>query len=234
MFTRTIAALAAGILIVVGTGCACCWGIAGHGWPMGVSPIAASPCNCEELSCTQCSLCTDCSPASTCGCQIPTWGPLTPLFAIFCWGYPDDGCGELYLGDWPTQPRGCQPCDHWGNWVGPFGSGEISQTFGDPDLDPNLTVGPRSIGEPAEGCPVCDRTISSHPEMQPTKSPGLAPRHALVPSGGHTYFRKVSSGGSSLRSPRITPPKSGLSQTELVPCPQCGRYHITRPILQGN
>jgi hypothetical protein len=234
MLVRTIVVIAAGALVVAGTGCVCCPEIGGCTWPVGVSPLPALPCPCEPEDCSECSPCTACSAGETCGCPIPAWGPLSPLFAIFCWGYPDNGCGDLYFGDWPTQPRGCQPCDHWGNWVGPFGSGEISQTLGDSNLDPNLTVIPEGSGGPAEACPGCDGTISSHAKVQHKRSAGFTPRNGLVPSAGSTYFRKVSWSGSGLKSPRITPLKSGRSQTQLVPCPQCGRYHIAQPIVQGN
>ncbi len=234
MFTRTFAALAAGILIVVGTGCACCWGIAGHGWPKGVSPISASPCSCEELSCTQCSLCTGCSPASTCGCQIPTWGPLSPLFAILCWGYPDNGCGELYLGDWPTQPRGCQPCDHFGNWVGRFGSGEITQNFNDPTLVSNPILTSDLAGIPRERCSACDHPSPPQNRGYQDTPPTLSRSQSSSPPMGQPHFRKVSSAGYTLKTPGSNPQGNGFPRTELVPCPQCGRSHITRPIIRAN
>jgi hypothetical protein len=34
------------------------------------------------------------------------------------------GCGELYWGEWLSDPpQRCDPCDNWGNWIGPQPSG---------------------------------------------------------------------------------------------------------------
>ena len=74
-----------------------------------------------------------CGPAcDTCGdpcdetCGQPCYshcGPLSWLFAIFTCGYPDNGCGEVYWGDFHGDPPDCcDPCDRCGNWTGGAGA----------------------------------------------------------------------------------------------------------------
>jgi hypothetical protein len=240
MLLRTIPVLAAGLLLVFGTGCACCPGIAGYGYFPGGPSIPPRLCTCEaltceDLNCAAQSPCGTCGPGEgCCGCPVPTWGPLSPLFAIFCWGYPDTGCGELYFGDWPTHPRGCQPCDHWGKWVGPFGPGETVQSFGDPGLPADPVLANSSPPIPGGACTICDRQLPPPTQGYQTMASGLARNQTPSPSAGQPRFRKVSSGGYALKPPGMPPPKAGVPRTELVPCPSCGRYHITRPIVQRN
>lgn len=48
-------------------------------------------------------------------------GPLAGLFHLLGIGrgYPCDGCGPRYWGDWGGERAGCEACDEYGHWVGP-------------------------------------------------------------------------------------------------------------------
>ncbi len=167
MVRATLSLLTAVGGIIVMAGCAAPCGVIGPS-PCGpllpgsvISTFSVNYCD-AEVPCEQpaCEPCGEISPATTCCQPIPAWGPLSPLFAIFCWGYPDTGCGELYLGDWPLRPRGCEPCDHFGNWVGPWAKMEATGSYfatsapATPELasNPTTTTG---------GCAVCQHRTAA-------------------------------------------------------------------------
>ncbi|WP_347244735.1 hypothetical protein [Thermogutta sp.] len=47
-------------------------------------------------------------------------GPLAGLFHLLGIGrgYPCDGCGPRYWGDWGGERAGCEACDEYGHWIG--------------------------------------------------------------------------------------------------------------------
>ncbi|GEM_PF-1490777 len=118
--------------------------------PIGAHPIVVAgegpTCDYETGFCssecgpTLAGYCGSACCAVVAGPQPPYWGPLTWLFNLLSCGYCGDGCGETYWGDWVTW-KSCEPCDHWGNWVGP---------------DP-LTAVPHqpSYTAPPDSCPSC-------------------------------------------------------------------------------
>lgn len=64
------------------------------------------------------------APAPTCdapyGPPYAPCGPLTWLFRLFDGdGWCGGGCGEVYCGDWASDPPDCcDPCDRLGNYTG--------------------------------------------------------------------------------------------------------------------
>jgi hypothetical protein len=67
-----------------------------------------------------------CGMASAPACDGPygpagaPCGPLTWLFRLLDGdGWYGDGCGEMYCGDFCSDPPDCRdPCDRWGNYTG--------------------------------------------------------------------------------------------------------------------
>lgn len=57
--------------------------------------------------------------AGPCGPACYPRGPLSWLFALFAGDFCGDGCGEIYWGDFYSEPpECCDPCDRCGNWTG--------------------------------------------------------------------------------------------------------------------
>jgi len=101
-----------------------------HGWQGGHGG-GCGDCGCEE--CADCGTachdagpaCDDCAPdcGSDCGtcCGHPGGGKCSLFKRLWGGHCHEGGCGEVYWGDWHGEPADCccEPCDHWGNWIGP-------------------------------------------------------------------------------------------------------------------
>jgi len=72
------------------------------------------------------------------------------------------GCGEIYWGEWISDPPdACDPCDDWGNWIGPTKGGVPSKGGGASRLH-NLASGLGNLfghrndeGKGQSGCDSC-------------------------------------------------------------------------------
>lgn len=213
-------------------GCATPCGVVGAA-PCGVGvfrPLAA-PCSvdvcspCEACEDPVCDACVDACCGCACCYPVPMWGPLSPLFAIFCWGYPDNGCGEVYFGDWPGRPRGCEPCDHWGNWVGPWASARIGE-------EPFLSAsGEIPADWPAEfqtlggGCSGCGHSVQlGHRRTTPARA--LPTQTRFSPQAQQAV---AGSAPPQLRRPEVSGTQSPLARSGR----QSGSYALrpqNRPI----
>lgn len=74
--------------------------------------VAAAPC---EPACAP--ACSSCGTNGPCPKHHGSRGLLSYLAgASVC----DSGCGEFYVHPWINDPpKACDPCDHYGNWIGP-------------------------------------------------------------------------------------------------------------------
>ena len=76
---------------------------------------------CSEYSENECcgSSCCEATPYRHCGrgsCLSLLAAPFRPLVGLMKCG---TGCGEVYWGEWTSDPPDCcDPCDSCGNWVG--------------------------------------------------------------------------------------------------------------------
>jgi hypothetical protein len=245
MFVRLILLLVCTMLLPVGSGCATCCGVVGCG-PLlpGILPgpgTIVTPCGQPADSCSECEeICS----TSACACPVPSWGPLTPLFAILCWGYPDAGCGEFYFGDWPMHPRGWEPCDSCGHWVGVVGEPMASAQVGLAKAGPPAEKGSHLIDVKAEGiqakagcstCPPATAAVHSVPRRVMAKPIGIRAGQQSVSSSHRLPPQSAGLSTSTYPSPvPLQARTAGMGtriRTELVACPQCGRPHITRPVV---
>ena len=123
--------------------------------------IASSGCCCCNSGCGNGCACGGCG----CGILHRPW---------FNRDYPDDyrgggsyfcdcGCGELYLGDWHSNPPHDDPCDCCGNWVG----------CGNEPL-PAYQLPPRMQGGP--GTPA---------DLTPPQNPPTPPRSPVTRNNSH-------------------------------------------------
>lgn len=147
-------------------------------------------CGCESCGCGRESCgcgCESCG-CESCGCGCGRCGfPLFPnLFPWLrcerCKGAGERyscgsqcGCGDLYLGDWRSQPPRCEPCNCCGDWVGP---GEPRPCYQmPPRVGSNYNYGrvaPASYeGTPGEGMPEAAPSMPTSPP--PTTLPPSAP-----------------------------------------------------------
>ncbi|ASV75865.1 hypothetical protein THTE_3263 [Thermogutta terrifontis] len=78
-------------------------------------------------------------------------GPLAGLFHLLGIGrgYPCDGCGPRYWGDWGGERAGCEACDEYGQWIGPPVHHPVAR--------------PRALEQPP--CEECQKT--NQPEVVP-------------------------------------------------------------------
>jgi hypothetical protein len=93
---------------------ASCGGTCGETCEAGCDlPPAAT---CQPAHGTECGS----SCAAPCGPSAAPCGPLSWICRLFASdGWPDGGCGEIYCGDWCSEPPDCcDPCDQWGNYTG--------------------------------------------------------------------------------------------------------------------
>jgi len=106
-----------------------------------------------------------------CGACGPCGGPvcwqhpfLAALFHPIQWtGCSRGGCGELYLGDFHSNPPDCcDPCDRCGQWTG---GGPVMDYAAGPMMDystgPAMVSPPAAPAAPASGCPNCGKSHAS-------------------------------------------------------------------------
>lgn len=218
---------------IVAGGCAAPCGVFAPGIYGGLlpagGPVIPGPCDpCDACECDDCDACAECGEACLPACchtatcyPVPQWGPLTPLFAIFCWGYPETGCGDWYFGDWPMRPRGCEPCDQYGNWVGPWETAahkEQAKLVGPTGLPlPTARDTVPSLG----GCQTCSHRrapVRAGNAMAASVSGGRSGRQAV-----QAPFERKGPGTSPLLSAR--PQAAGGSPRQSAACPNCGGTH---------
>lgn len=152
MVRRLLAAALVACLLACPIGCCCVDG--SPNWPGGpaATAYAGSPMGPSDYGPGACGTC---GAQDGCGCKHgkhcgPIWrvllmsGWLGP-----CYGNCRYGCGEMYLGSYPSDPPNvCQPCDCYGNWVGPGGywGGQtvLQAPYGTPGPQPHYAgpVGP--------------------------------------------------------------------------------------------
>lgn len=91
------------------------------------------PCGCESCGRRASCGCESCGCHESCGCDDGGCRPCGLFPCLFPWIRSERckgggerygecgqcGCGELYLGDWRSQPPRCEPCNCCGGWVGP-------------------------------------------------------------------------------------------------------------------
>ena len=107
-------------------------------------------------SCDVCGLCSG-------GCE-----GRTPVQAIKHHVSCSSGCGEVYWGEWISDPPSpCDPCDNWGQWVGPRPC--------PPNCWETLASGwcnfwgyrQRACGGCTSGCNLCSATVKGHSVTPP-------------------------------------------------------------------
>lgn len=191
---------------------------------------ALGPC---DLPCgEECDCCDGCEPCC-CGvagcCPVPTWGPLSPLFAIFCWGYPDNGCGDWYFGDWPQRPRGLEPCDQCGNWIGPWHHLSQVQPAGVNAL-PEVVAQSDPVAEPnSSGCESCAAINGTRVQVSNSAKAAQSRQPVITrPNLGRGFLLGAKPGAKSQGSKRSVP--SGHFSRN---CPRCGKVHTASVASRG-
>ncbi|HLA84880.1 MAG TPA: hypothetical protein VJL29_08800 [Thermoguttaceae bacterium] len=126
------------------------------------------PCGCDPCGCDPCGY-----GGCTCGCCGP--GPircvLSLLHPVRWFGCYNNGCGEMYWGDFHGDPPDCcDPCDCMGNYTGCTSggcgcSGEPTTSYGTPG-----NVGPSPQDE--------DPSRAAQPTKAPTRAPAQNPYYS--------------------------------------------------------
>jgi hypothetical protein len=118
-------------------------------------PVAGVECGpaCEVVEAPCVEPC--CGPCYPCG-------PLSWLFALFAGDFCGDGCGDIYWGDFYSEPPDCcDPCDRHGNWTGgPTGQGSCPSGGCEIGLPDEYTASPLSSGYAPRVVSVTDQAIS--------------------------------------------------------------------------
>jgi len=103
-------------------------------------PVCDAPCPdaCGDPCCGVDACGDPCGGVDVCGDPCGAGGPLRwtggilrATFRFLGFGYPCNGCGEMYWSDFHSEPPDCwDPCDACGNWTGPGATGQMDYTTG--------------------------------------------------------------------------------------------------------
>jgi len=159
-----------------GAGCGDCCGV---GPDCGCS--AAAPCGDCGPACDTCCGCDPCDGGCSCGCCCgpgPLWYVLR-LFRPACWfGCYNNGCGEIYWGDFHGDPPDCcDPCNCMGEFTGCTSGGCADCGCGGA---PGGNYG-MNYGAPAARSSSAPEAIDPGQAAQPTKAP-------VLPSARDPYY----------------------------------------------
>jgi hypothetical protein len=157
-----------------------CCETCGGGFCSSCSKCGSGGCSCgEHVTCGEgcgadcngsCAKCA-CKGCGTCGC-----GKQTPCWLLNCFA-TCAGCGERHWNEWYNDPPRCaEPCDCYGNWVGPGHGGYYRAPY----LNDPYLLGKKPSAEPLELAE--DNAAESESDSQDASSASLQQSEMAVNS----------------------------------------------------
>jgi len=175
-----------------GAGCGdCCGMVPDCGSSCGgCGPVCGNPCGC-------CNGGYGCGCTCGCGCGGP--GPLACVLRLFhptrWFGCYNNGCGEIYWGDFHGDPPDCcDPCNCMGDYTGCTSSCGGCGCMGGGDCGcagaPAGNYGVPSQGMPSGGLSAPQDAAGESRSAEPTKAPVVPPAKSPYYTGRRPQYRQ--------------------------------------------